>query len=313
MTVSGSPGVSTTRWRQRSPNQTRLRTQPLLGCSGGRNALLRHCRPLWLDEHVTQVQRAIDQAAERLRGAEDSRLACDPVRDLIAVADIDAAYAVQQLNVARALAQGRRIAGRKVGLTASAVQAQLGVDQPDFGALFADMAVDDDGAILLNDLVAPRVEAEVAFVLDRDLPFEISTVADVIRATAFVLPAIEVVDSRIRDWDISIVDTVADNASSARYVLGTTPRLLTAIDVRDVAMSMHCGNVEVSMGRGEACLGNPVNAVVWLANTLTSRGEHLRAGDVVLSGALGPMAKVEHAGRYEANIDELGSVRVRFV
>ncbi len=261
---------------------------------------------------MNDTRQAIDDAAARLRTAEQTRQACDPIVDLIEAADIDAAYAIQQVNVALGLDAGRRIAGRKIGLTAPSVQAQLGVDQPDFGVLFADMAVNDDDSIAIADLVAPRAEAEVAFVLEHDLPFEISTAADVIRATAFVLPAIEVVDSRIRNWEISIVDTIADNASSARYVLGTTPRLLTDIDVREVVMAMDRDGTEVSAGRGEACLGNPVNAVVWLANALAARGDFLRAGDVVLSGALGPMARVEQPGRYEARIDGLGIARVRF-
>ncbi len=254
-----------------------------------------------------------DQAAQRLRDAEASCLACDPVRDLIAAGDLDMAYAVQSSNVALGLAAGRRMAGRKVGLTNPAVQAQLGVDQPDFGVLFADMAVDDDGTVALASLISPRVEAEVAFVIGDDLLHQRSTAVDVIRATEFVLPAIEVVDSRVRDWDISIVDTIADNGSSGRYVLGTTPHRLTELDVRAVTMSITSDDgSEVSAGNGAACLGNPVNAVVWLANALAARGDHLRAGDVVLSGALGPMARVERPGRYEAVVHGLGSVRVAF-
>ncbi len=280
--------------------------------SGGRNGSLPRRPTVWPDEGVSDAQQSIENAATRLRDAEQARQACDPIRDLIDVTDIDGAYAVQQFNIALGLAAGRRIAGRKIGLTAPSVQAQLGVDRPDFGVLFADMAVNDDDTILIADLVAPRAEAEVAFVLEHDLSFEVSTAADVIRATAFVLPAIEVVDSRVRNWEISIVDTVADNASSARYVLGTTPRLLTEVDVRGVVMTMERDGDEVSAGRGEACLGNPVNAVVWLANELARRGDHLRAGDVVLSGALGPMAGVTQPGRYEARIDGLGAVRVRF-
>jgi len=257
--------------------------------------------------------RIVADAARRLRDAEAGRIACDPVRNLIAVTDIDSAYAVQQANVALGLDAGRRIAGRKIGLTAKVVQAQLGVDQPDFGVLFADMSVDDDGDIELAHLIAPRVEAEVAFIFERDLVHEVSTAADVMRATAFVVPAIEIVDSRVREWDISIVDTVADNASSARYVLGTSPRALTDVDVCAVTMTMTSVDKEVSAGSGRACLGNPVNAVVWLANVLAARGEQLRAGDVVLSGALGPMARVERSGRYEASIIGLGTVRVGFV
>ena len=168
------------------------------------------------------------------------------------------------------------------------VQAQLGVDQPDFGVLFADMSVNDDEPVELARLISPRAEAEIVFVLEADLTHAVSTVADVLRATAFVVPAIEIVDSRVKDWDITIADTVADNASSARYVLGMTPKLLRDVDVRGVTMSMMLADDEVSAGGGAACLGNPVNAVVWLANAaLSSRGDPLRAGDVVLSGSIG--------------------------
>lgn len=256
---------------------------------------------------------AVQEAARQLREAEDSVAPCSPVRKLIGAADIDTAYAVQQENVRRGVERGRRIAGRKIGLTAKAVQAQLGVDQPDFGVLYADMSVNDDEPVPLSMLISPRAEAEVAFVLGSDLPHEVSTAADVMRATAFVVAAIEIVDSRVKDWDITIADTVADNASSARYVLGTSPKLLREVDVRGVTMSMMLDEVEVSVGGGAACLGNPVNAVVWLANALAARGEPLRAGDLVLSGALGPMAPVNAPGRYEATIAGLGTVRALFV
>lgn len=255
----------------------------------------------------------VQNAADVLRQAEETVSACAPVREIIGATDVDAAYAVQQENVRRGLERGRRIAGRKIGLTARVVQAQLGVDQPDFGVLFADMAVNDDEPVELARLVSPRVEAEVAFVLKTDLPHEVNTAADVMRATDFVVAAIEIVDSRVRNWDISIADTVADNASSARYVLGTSPKSLCDVDVRGVAMSMVLGEDDVSAGNGAACLGNPVNAVAWLANALVSRGEPLRAGDVVLSGALGPMVQVNAPGRYEAMVTGLGTVRAQFV
>lgn len=255
----------------------------------------------------------VRDAAKFLREAQETCSPCAPVRDLIGATNVDAAYAVQQHNVLLSVESGRRIAGRKIGLTAKVVQAQLGVDQPDFGVLFADMSVNDDEPVELARLISPRAEAEIAFVLETDLTHAVSTAADVMRATAFVVPAIEIVDSRVKDWDITIADTVADNASSARYVLGTTPKLLRDVDVRGVTMSMLLGDDEVSAGGGAACLGNPVNAVVWLANALSSRGDPLRAGDVVLSGALGPMAKVTASGRYEATIVGLGSVRATFV
>lgn len=256
---------------------------------------------------------ARERAATRLRQAELSAEACDPVRDLIDADDIPAALDVQQLNVDHAVESGRRLVGRKIGLTAKTVQHQLGVDQPDYGALFADRAIADGGTISLPGLVAPRVEAEVAFVLDRDLDVDSPNVADVVAATAFVLPALEIVDSRIRDWDITIVDTIADNASSGLFVLGGTPTKLENVDLRAITMTLRRGDAgEVSQGKGTACLGNPVNAVVWLADTMVRAGTPLRAGDIILSGALGPMAAVTEPSTYEADLSSLGGVSVEF-
>lgn len=251
-------------------------------------------------------------AADRLHEAAETRTPCDPIRDLLPDGTIDDAYLVQQQVIERARTGVRRI-GRKIGLTSAAVQSQMGVDQPDFGVLFADMAYGDGEPIPADVLLQPRVEAEVAFVLGRDLLIHPVTAAEVLRATEFVVAAIEVVDSRIRDWDISIVDTVADNASSGAFVLGGVPRRLTDIDdLRDVEMTLTCDGEVLSSGTGEACLGHPVNAVVWLANAVAERGAPLREGEVILSGSLGPLVAVERGKTYEATFTGLGSVRARF-
>jgi 2-keto-4-pentenoate hydratase len=234
------------------------------------------------------------------------------VRDLLGTGSIDDAYAVQRINADRMLAEGHRVVGWKIGLTSVAVQSQLGVDQPDFGVLFAAMCAGDDEPIELNELLQPRVEAEVAFVLGADVETDQITTVDVLRATDFVTPAIEVVDSRIAEWDITIVDTIADNASSGRFVVGARPTPLRDVDLRGVQMTLSADGEVVSKGSGAACLSHPVNAVVWLANTLVARGQALRAGDVVLSGALGPMHPVTPGTRYEAILDGLGSVRATF-
>lgn len=251
-------------------------------------------------------------AAERLRRAEASRVACDPVRDLIAAGDVATAYAVQAANTRLATGAGRSIAGRKIGLTSPAVQLQLGVDQPDSGVLFADREVPDGGVVGWATLLQPKVEAEVVFVLGADLPDRPVGAADVIRATEFVAAGLEIVDSRIAGWDISIVDTVADNASSGMYVLAPFPVSLRHRDLKDVTMRLLADGEEVSGGSGAACLGHPVNAVVWLANTAWQLGEPLRAGEVVLSGALGPMVTARGGVRYEAHVDGLGRVGVEF-
>jgi len=255
---------------------------------------------------------AIEAAAKRLIVAGETGTPCEPVRDLIGEKDQDVAYAVQSLVTDHRMAGGQRIVGRKIGLTSRAVQAQLGVPSPDFGSLFGDMAYADRELMPLGRFLQPRVEAEVAFVLGTDLDLEWANVADVIRATDHVLAAIEVVDSRVADWDITITDTIADNASSGAFVLGTAPRRLMDLDVAGVGMVIEHRGDPVSSGAGAACLGSPVAAVVWLARALVRQRAPLRAGDVVLSGALGPVVPVRSPGAFTARLAGLGAVTAVF-
>lgn len=257
-------------------------------------------------------EQLIHTLAGRLRAAEHARRPVAPVRQEIAPGDMALAYAVQQANVDARLAQGERIVGRKIGLTSLAVQRQLGVDRPDFGALFANMACGDGEPMSLSRLIQPKVEAEIALVLERDLTHEKHSFADIMSATAYAVAAIEVVDSRIQDWDIRFVDTVADNASSALFVLGSRPVPLRKLDLAACGMTMDRAGEQVSKGIGAACLGNPLNAAAWLADTMVKLGTPLRAGDVVLTGALGPMAAVKQPGTFTAQLDGLGSVRAVF-
>lgn len=251
-------------------------------------------------------------AALALREAYRSGKPCAPVRDLLEANDIAAAYAVQELNTQQWLAQGRRLVGRKIGLTSVAVQKQLGVDQPDSGMLFADMAVCDGEPVPLGAVLQPKAEAEVAFVLGRDLDMAQPTVADVMRAIDYATIAIEIVGSRIANWDIRLVDTVADNASSGLFVLGNTPYALPGLDLRDCTMQMTRNGAPVSNGVGHACLGHPLNATLWLARTMAGVGRPLKTGDVVLSGALGPMVAAAPSDVFEARVEGLGSVRAVF-
>ena len=262
-----------------------------------------------VEAQATPTQR---DAADRLWGAQQSGQPCAPVRDLLGETDQDAAYAVQSLNVARHVEAGREVVGRKIGLTSAAVQSQFGVFTPDYGVLLDDMVFADREPVDLSRFLQPRVEAEVAFVLGEDLDSPHTNVADVIRATDFVLPSLEVVDSRIAGWDIKITDTVADNASSGAVVLGTTPQSLHGLDLTELGMSLEHAGAVVSSGSGAACLGSPVVAVAWLAREVARHGRFLRAGEVVLSGALGPMVPVPRPGSYGARLDGLGQVRAVF-
>jgi len=250
------------------------------------------------------------EAAARLIAAAAAPRQCDPVRDILGGSDIASAYAVQRLLTEDSLARGRRIVGHKIGLTSPAVQQQLGVDQPDSVVLFADMQV-ANGAAVQGTLLQPKVEAEMAFILAEDLDGDLSD-SRIRAAASLVVPAIEIVDSRVLDWSISIVDTIADNGSSALFVLGSAPVAADEIDLASRTMQLTQDGVVVSTGRGSDCLGSPLNALRWLARTALANGSPLRARHIVLSGALGPMVPVRPGSRYAAEIDEIGSVEVSF-
>ncbi|WP_321968937.1 2-keto-4-pentenoate hydratase [Paraburkholderia tropica] len=254
----------------------------------------------------------IEQAANALTEAARSREFIAPLRETYEGLGIQDAYSIQRLNTERKLAQGRRIVGCKIGLTSLAVQKQLGVDQPDFGMLFDDMAYGDGEPIPASALTQPKIEGEIAFVLGRDLTATHPSPLDVLAAIDYALPALEIVGSRIADWNIRIADTIADNASSGSFVIGSTPRKLSEFDVRLCGMVLERRGEPVSVGAGAACLGNPLNAVLWLARTMAALGTPLRAGDLVLSGALGPMVAVTPGDIFEARINGLGSVRAVF-
>lgn len=255
---------------------------------------------------------AVSQAAQRLLRAAADHVPCPPVRDLIGSDDVKAAYAVQELLTAHRLEAGGRVTGRKIGLTSPAVQQQLGVDQPDFGVLFADMSVEDGASVPVGDLLQPKVEAEIAFVLGADLADGPLDDAQIRAAVAHAVPALEIVDSRIADWDITFGDTVADNGSSALYVIGGPAKPLIEFEPVEAEMTMKRHAETVSAGNGAACLGDPLTALGWLARTARDVGDPLCAGQIVLSGALGPMVPAAAGDVFTADISGLGSVSVRF-
>jgi 2-keto-4-pentenoate hydratase len=250
-------------------------------------------------------------AADRLEQAWQTGTPCRNLRDLLPEHDVAAAYAVQEHNSRRWAMLGRRICGRKIGLTSRAVQAQLGVNQPDYGMLWSDTEYADAEPVPLRRVLQPRAEGEIAFVMGKSLDREGARIGitDLVAAIAYAVPAIEIVGSRIEHWDIRILDTIADNASSGAFVLGTVPRKLDAFDPRLCGMVIERRGEPVSVGAGAACLGNPLTATLWLARKMAAVGRPLREGEVVLSGALGPLVAVAPGQVLELRINGLGAVR----
>ncbi len=254
----------------------------------------------------------ITEVADRLLQASQTGLTCAPIRDIIGIEDVEVAYAAQDINTERRRKAGARIVGSKIGLTSVAVQKQLGVDQPDFGMLFDDMEVANGLQMDFNLLMQPKAEAEIAFVLKSDLTDPQIGAADVLSAIDYALAAIEIVGSRIENWNIKITDTIADNASASHFVLGHRPVKLENVDLINCPMEMSVNGNKVSEGKGAACMGSPINATLWLAKTMAKMGRPLKAGDVILSGALGSMTTVNPGDEVVAKIGGLGSVSVKF-
>lgn len=255
----------------------------------------------------------IEAAASVL--AESRRLTrpCCPISERFGITSVEDAYAVQEINTQKALTEGARLVGRKIGLTSTVVQQQLGVNQPDFGMLFAHMEYMDGDEIDTTKLISPKIEGEIAFVLDSDLTQENLTFSELVNSIAYALPALEIVDSAIENWKITIADTIADNASAAAYVLGKTPISIQQLDLTLEGMLLNKNHQIASMGVGAACLGHPLNACYWLAHKMVEFGHPLKAGDVILSGALGPMVPVAKGDYLQLQLTRLGTISCHFI
>lgn len=257
-------------------------------------------------------RRVILKYADLLYEAERDRSPILPLTEQDAELTIDDAYAIQLENVDRVTAMGHVISGKKIGLTSPGMQKQLGVNEPDYGHLFAAMEC-EDGRVDTGQLILPKIEAELAFVLASDLTGGKVTAGDVISATEYVVGAFEIVDSRVADWRIKLVDTVADNASSGRYILGKKRIRPSYLDLPSINMRLYKNGVQVGEGTGSAVLGDPSAAVAWLANRLWDYGVTLKKGEVILSGAFSAAPVAQKGDRFRVEFSSFGDVEAKFI
>lgn len=253
--------------------------------------------------------------AELAAGLADAERTREPITPLTAAhPDIDVvdAYEIQLINIRARLDDGARVIGHKVGLSSEAMQKMMGVDEPDYGHLLADMEVFEDVPVDTSKFLYPRVEVEVGFILAEDLPGAGCTEDDVLAATAAYAPSIELIDTRIKDWKIALCDTIADNASSAGWVLGPQRVSPKDIDITGIDAVLTRNGDVVAEGRSDAVLGNPVTAVAWLARKVDSFGVRLRAGDIVLPGSCTRAIDARPGDTFVADFAGLGSVRLSF-
>jgi 2-keto-4-pentenoate hydratase len=255
----------------------------------------------------------IKNFAEMLAEAESSKTGMDPLTKIEPNLSIGEAYSIQLENINKKISEGQKITGKKIGLTSKAMQDLLGVNEPDYGHLLNTMIIENKGVISCSDLIQPKVEAEIAFILKTELKGPNVTAEDVIAATDYILPSLEIVDSRIKDWQIKIEDTIGDNASSGFYVLGSNLTKLNNIDIELMGMAFYKNGEIVNTGAGAAALGNPAICVAWLANKLAAYNISLKAGEVILSGALSAAVEAKPGDIFKAKFAQIGEVSVQFV
>lgn len=260
------------------------------------------------------LKRTIDQYGDELYDALRTRTVVEPLTNRESDITIDDAYRISRRLLDRRIASGEKLVGKKTGVTSKVVQAALGVHQPDFGYLTDVMVFENGASVPISTmLIQPRAEGEIAFFLEKDLTGPGVTNEDVLRATSYVKPCFEIVDSRIRDWKIKICDTIADNASSGVFLVGNDAADPKTVDFVTCGMVVWKNGEVISTGAGAAAPGSPVGCVAWLANTLGSWGIPLKAGEVILSGSLVPLEPVRAGDEMEVKIGGIGSARVRFV
>ncbi len=258
-------------------------------------------------------EKTLSEAAQRLIIAARNRKPVDPLTETYPEITVEEAYRIQLITVEAWLAQGRKVVGKKIGITSPAIQEMLNVSEPDYGHLMDHMLINEGEGLAITRLLQPRVEGEIAFILERDLNGPGITPVDVIRATAGVTAALEIIDSRIRDWKIKIQDTVADNASSAAFVLGSKLAPLADIDLRYVGFVMTKNGRLAATAAGAAVLGSPIQSVAWLANKMGEYGIPLKAGETILSGSAVAAVPVEAGDSIRLVVDRIGDVSCFFV
>ena len=261
---------------------------------------------------MTLTRSQIDELGAELHRALATATAIDPLIQRFPGMTVEDAYGVQLAMVKHRIDAGQRVVGKKIGVTSKVVMDMLKVDQPDFGHLLSGMAHDDGAAIPLGGCIAPRAEGEIAFVMASDVQGPGLTNADVLRHVAYVMPCFEIVDSRIRDWKISIADTIADNGSSGAFVLGDRAAAPADVDLRSIGMVLEKNGEVIGTGAGAAAMGHPLTCVTWLANKLGEFGIPLKAGEVILSGSLSIMFPVQPGDHITMTLGGLGSCRARF-
>lgn len=254
----------------------------------------------------------IKEIAEELLLAERNKLAIAPLTEQYSELNVTDAYQIQLEVTKKKVSEGRTIIGKKVGLTSVAMQKMLGVDEPDYGHLLDDMKVEDGGKVKVSDMLSPKIEAEIGFILKDDLQGPNVTFLDVLMATEYIVPTLEIIDSRIADWKIRLVDTVADNGSSAKVVVGNKLSKIDGIDLRSLGMVFYKNGEMVATGSGAAALGHPAHAIAWLANKLHEFDITLKAGELILPGALSAAMNVQAGDVVSAQFGSLGSVSVTF-